>query len=157
MSRHWSGIAEVKAANAALGHGWFEPSSMGWFETKIETNVQRGRYFVTSEQPPSGPRTFSVREIDDEGRVTTVGEFGGHATRRDAFRALLDAADAAEGPCGHGEIVADPEIEGWENPTEPAVIILRCTDCQRAARVTVEDVALLPWSDDPFGDPEGVG
>lgn len=55
--------------------------------------------------------------------------------------------------CGHGELVADPEVEGWENPTEPAVIILHCPDCGKNARVVVEDVALLDWVDDYHGDP----
>lgn len=53
--------------------------------------------------------------------------------------------------CGHTEITADPEVEGWENVTEPVVVILHCHACGKAARVTVEDVALLPWTDDPWG------
>ena len=56
-------------------------------------------------------------------------------------------------PCGHGDIIAQTEVEGWENPTEPAQIILHCLDCNRSARVIVEDVALLDWMDDPFADP----
>lgn len=55
--------------------------------------------------------------------------------------------------CGHAEIVADPEIEGWEDPTEPVVVILRCTECKQNARAVVEDVALLQWTDDHWGDP----
>lgn len=55
--------------------------------------------------------------------------------------------------CGHAELVAEPEIEGWENPTEPVQIILRCPDCKQNARVVVDDVSLLPWTFDPWGDP----
>lgn len=55
--------------------------------------------------------------------------------------------------CGHAELVAEPEIEGWENPTEPVQIILRCPECKQNARVVVDDVSLLPWTFDPWGDP----
>lgn len=55
--------------------------------------------------------------------------------------------------CGHTNLVADPEVEGWENPTEPVQIILRCPDCKKNARVVIEDVALLDWVDDYWGDP----
>jgi hypothetical protein len=55
-------------------------------------------------------------------------------------------------PCGHEDLVADPEIEGWENPTEPVQIILRCPTCKMNARVVVEDVALLNWTSDYYAD-----
>lgn len=56
--------------------------------------------------------------------------------------------------CGHGDIIAQTEIEGWENPTEPAQVILHCLECTKSARVVIEDVALLQWTDDPFGEGE---
>lgn len=80
---------------------------------------------------------------------------GGNATTKVLWFCKPEHRDEWEKAqeCGHAEIVAEPEIEGWENPTEPVQIILRCTDCKQNTRVVVDDVALLQWTFDPWGDP----
>lgn len=70
-----SSIADLRRLNEQNGGCWFEPATMRFFGTRIESGIIRGRYFITSEQPPHGSRKFSVRSFDESGDVDTVGEF----------------------------------------------------------------------------------
>ena len=65
---------EVKEANKAIGNKWFEPGAMRFFGTRIETGIIKGQYFITSEQPPHGGRTYNVRLIKDSGDIDTVND-----------------------------------------------------------------------------------
>jgi hypothetical protein len=69
-------IAELKSLNEQNGGCWFKPAEMRFFGTRIETGIIKGKYFISSEQPPYGPRNYSIRTFDDAGSVDTVGEFG---------------------------------------------------------------------------------
>jgi len=64
-------IDDVKHANQAIGHHWFDRDAMAFFKTKYESDIIRGRFFVTSEQPPHGPREFRVRMAADDGKITS--------------------------------------------------------------------------------------
>lgn len=83
-------IAQIKDANARLGHYFFEPSSMRFFASRIASNtVYGGRYFITSEQfmPSEGraaARKFTIREASADGSVKTLGEFQGYTTLQEA-------------------------------------------------------------------------
>lgn len=85
-----STIAEVKALNERNGGCWFQPAEMRFFGTRIESGVIAGQYFVSSEQPPHGPRQYSVRSFDEKGSVDTVGEFCGYDTKAAAMAALRE-------------------------------------------------------------------
>jgi hypothetical protein len=86
--KRWKSLHEIRKANESIGHHWFEPDTMRFFDSKIETGVIGGRYFVTSERPdPDTPRRYSVRMVQDDGSIDTVGEFRAHATFGDAERA----------------------------------------------------------------------
>lgn len=65
-------IAEIRRKNQSIGHHWFDRSTIEFFKTRFESDVLAGRFFVTSEQPPSGPREFSVRRANDDGTVSTI-------------------------------------------------------------------------------------
>lgn len=81
-------ISELRALAKENGSHWFDASSMRFFGTKIESDVVRGNYFVTSEQPPHGPRKFTLRSFDNEARIGTIGEFCSFPTKRDAIAAI---------------------------------------------------------------------
>lgn len=81
-------IAGLKALNAQNGMCWFEKSTMRFFGTRIESGVIRGKYFITSEQPPHGSRKFTVRSFNDQGDVYTVGEFCTYSNKREAIAAI---------------------------------------------------------------------
>lgn len=85
----FSSMAEVKAANKALGHYWFSPSTMKFFKTKIETSLIRGRYFITSEMNFNNTgREYTIREASSNGAINTIGEFQKYKTLKAAKAAL---------------------------------------------------------------------
>lgn len=84
-SRVVTTIRELAALNHENGGHWFDKSSMRFFGTSFESGIIRGKYFVTSEKPPHGPRKYTVRSFDDKGNVHTVGDFCGYGTRAEAM------------------------------------------------------------------------
>ena len=86
--QHYTNLADVKATNRLAGQHWFDPESMEFFKSKIETELIDGRYFISSEQSPWGPRAYSIRIADENGEIDTVGEFMGHETLKLAKLAL---------------------------------------------------------------------
>lgn len=64
-------MADVRAANKALGRHFFDAKTMKFFGSKIESGLLKNRYFITSEQPPHGPREFKVREAIGNGEIQT--------------------------------------------------------------------------------------
>jgi len=80
-------LADVKEANHAAGHHFFERGALRFFNSRMESGLLRGKYFVTSEQGPHGPRMFTIREARPDGSIKTVGPFM-------AFRFKEDAKDA---------------------------------------------------------------
>lgn len=88
QKRQIKSIQELKALAHENGSHWFDKSSMRYFGTRIESGILFGRYFITSEQPPNGPRRFSVRTFDSEADIETVGEFASMRSRGEAMQFL---------------------------------------------------------------------
>ncbi len=82
-------IDEVKDLNQKSGHYFFSKDTMKFFESKIETDLIGGRYFVTSESSSfdDRDRKFTIREALPNGDIKTVGEFGGYKSRHRAKQA----------------------------------------------------------------------
>lgn len=76
-------MADIRSANKAAGHHWFDPSSMRFFNTIVSRSVYQGPggvFFVSSEQfvgsQGADPRKYTVRTFDPaNGHVGTLGEF----------------------------------------------------------------------------------
>ena len=95
-------MADVRSANAAAGHHWFDPATLRFFRSRVGRTLYAGRYFITSEQmSPSYdrstdtwhyfPRRWSIRIANDDGSIDTVGEFDqyeSYAQARAAIRKL---------------------------------------------------------------------
>lgn len=94
-------MSNVRDHARRVGSNWFSEGSMRWFGSRIAqwgfaTDDGTRVYFVSSERDTSphpawnGERRWSVRVADmtgsDRGCIDTVGEFGGHRTRRAASR-----------------------------------------------------------------------
>lgn len=65
---------------------WFSPASMRFFGTRI-ANIFTDEYaptvvFTTSEQPPHGPRKYSVRIMGEDGQIETFGPFAEMSSAR---------------------------------------------------------------------------
>jgi hypothetical protein len=83
-------VADVKRANAAIGHHYFDRETLRFFGSRVGSTVYGGRYFVTSERDEAissrfpaawnGERRYTVREAADDGSISTVGAFGAYRT-----------------------------------------------------------------------------
>lgn len=68
-------MKSVRKANKSIGHFFFDRNNMKFWDTKVETPLYRGRYFVTSEaqRPPKEGRGYQVHEVLDSGVILNVG------------------------------------------------------------------------------------
>jgi hypothetical protein len=95
-------IDEIRRRNWAIGGHWFDPDTMRFFGTRVHEQVYGDGFFVTSERDGYGPhnawggaRRFTVRRAGADGHITTVGEFGGYASRTGAHAAARRYAEEA--------------------------------------------------------------
>ncbi len=86
-------MADVRAANAKVGGHWFDRGALRFFNSKLESKLIGGRFFVTSERMElSYPKKYTVRRAEPNGDIETVGEFQGYHYRSDALQAARLAA-----------------------------------------------------------------
>ena len=67
----------LKHFNRSQGYHFFEPRTLAFFRSRVQTRPPyAGRVFVTSEAKGWGsPRLYTVRMIQDNGRIKTIGNF----------------------------------------------------------------------------------
>jgi len=68
-------MADVVAANRAIGHHFFDLNTMRCFHSRIESRLIAGKLFITSEKGPEEIRKYTVREAQPDGTIDTVGDF----------------------------------------------------------------------------------
>ena len=78
-------INEIIALNKRAGNHFFSKESMRFFSSRVHSEVYNGRFFVTSEKFDwKSPRLYTVRKIESDGSITTIGDFQGFDTRSKA-------------------------------------------------------------------------
>lgn len=82
QNKKFEDIYEVMQENPT----WFSPDTMEFFESKIESELIDGNYFVSSEKTGfrETRRAFSVRMATEDG-IHTVGGFQRFKTKRSAL------------------------------------------------------------------------
>lgn len=93
MSDTTSPFATMRDVKHAVANGpsphWFSSETMRFFNSKVETALYRGRWFITSEDNfDRSQRMYSVRYAEDNGDITTIGEFAGYLTHKEALDAM---------------------------------------------------------------------
>ena len=83
-------IQQIKDANKAIGHHWFDAGTLRFFNSRVSGPVI-GNMFVSSEKGPDEIRRYTIRECTN-GVINTVGEFQAYATKAQALRALRTIA-----------------------------------------------------------------
>ena len=86
----FNSIAEVKAANKAAGKHFFDRKTMKFFNTKIETGVLKGRFFITSEIDPFDVKRYSLRMAADNGAIRTINRHHSFKTKGQAKEFLSE-------------------------------------------------------------------
>lgn len=87
MPYHWRMYMLINH-NKNTGHHFFDAATMRGFHSRVQTiPPYRGRVFVTSEKFSwNSPRRYSVREVQPDGRIETIGGFGAFTSRQSAHR-----------------------------------------------------------------------
>ena len=97
MNTYFKSITAIEAANKKLGHYWFQKEAVSFFNSKIESGVVNGHFFVHSSQftgsdGQSFPRQYKVAFVLSNGIIETVGL--DHKTRDEAVAWLEDHVDS---------------------------------------------------------------
>jgi hypothetical protein len=82
-------MEDVIRANTEIGEHWFEPATMRFFKTRIESRLIAGHRFITSEKGPDEVRRYTIRDARPDGSIDTVGEFQGYRTLAQAKKDVL--------------------------------------------------------------------
>lgn len=81
-------IEQIKTANAAAGHHFFDRDTLRFFRSRIGSRTYVGRdgciYFVTSERQLGRARRYTVRVTVDGRNIGSVPEFQAFANARTA-------------------------------------------------------------------------
>jgi hypothetical protein len=91
----YNSMTDVRRANANRGHHWFDPETLQFFRSRVGRTLYGGRYFISSEQNKGYypeyycyPRMYTVRVVNADGSIDTVGEFQAYETRAQAIAAI---------------------------------------------------------------------
>lgn len=78
-------LSEFKALNKQVGNHFFDRDAMRFFNSRIESGLLKGKFFITSESDMRNTtRFFNVREAKPDGSVKTAIPFN---TLRSKFSA----------------------------------------------------------------------
>lgn len=83
-------VKEVRIANNSIGHHWFTPASMRFFNSQVtgSDKLINKRFFISSEQFDfNSDRMFTIRLVKPNGEVETYGEFQAYKTKKEAITA----------------------------------------------------------------------
>ena len=83
-------MEQVKENNKKAGRYYFSPDTMRFFKSRIESELFKQKYFITSEQHGDwSPRLFSIREYDPKThKISTVGDFQRYKSKEKAIQII---------------------------------------------------------------------
>lgn len=82
-------LLEFMKLNASKGYHWFESGTIEFFGSRISNWDENSGLFITSEQPPHGDRSYTIRQANFEtGQVSTIGEFCQYDSKASALAAM---------------------------------------------------------------------
>lgn len=82
-------LAEFKAEYNKTGMHFFDRKTMKFFNSRIESGILKGKYFITSESDMNNEnRFFNLREIQPDLQIRTIGEFNTMKTKEQAKNRL---------------------------------------------------------------------
>lgn len=84
-------IENLKRLNKQNGMFWFSPDTMRFFNSKIESGIIKGEYFISSERrPDESKRRYTVRKVNwENGDIETFSDFMQFSTA-DTARNFID-------------------------------------------------------------------
>lgn len=84
INHKFNNIDQVERLNEFTGRHFFSEGALKFFSGKIYPTIFRGRFFVTSEKPPHGSRSYTVRMAQVDGGVETILDHCGFSSKKSA-------------------------------------------------------------------------
>src|SRR6185295_5755162 len=86
----FTNMSELREKNKAIGHKFFDRDMMKSFNSKIETALYRGRWFIMSEKgrEQNAKRKYKLWEAHPSGEIVTTGDASGYLDIDSAKKAL---------------------------------------------------------------------
>ena len=79
-------MGDVRCLNKEKGRFFFSPDTLKFFDSQIESGLIKNKFFVTSEKPPHGGRSYTIRKFDrNTGAILKGSEFGEFSTKEKAI------------------------------------------------------------------------
>lgn len=154
-------IDQIQAHNHAIGHHWFSPKTMAFFNCRVMKDLHLGAFFISSESDTYSTtepvRLYTLRVAKGCGCIDTVGNFQAFATLSDARRhlyALTPADLERERECHeHGTTANDynTAAPALDVPASPSVVLM--TGAELARRYGVSQPTILNWETRHAGFP----
>lgn len=74
---HFESIEEIEEKNREIGHFFFTEDTKEFFNSRIETEVIDGKYFITSERHErQDQRRYTIRKAEEDGSISTISSKG---------------------------------------------------------------------------------
>jgi hypothetical protein len=90
MRSTYTTIDQIKADNKAIGHHWFSPDTMRFFNSRVCSTVYQGHLFISSERfDETTPRLYGVRACV-EGKIYTLAKDFSSLEKAELYAARCD-------------------------------------------------------------------
>ena len=78
-------IEQIIQENRQAGYHFFDQDTKRFFRSYVYYPVYGDRFFITRETDPTANTAYTIRNFNnDTGKISTVGNFMGHATYHEA-------------------------------------------------------------------------
>lgn len=144
-------LGEVERLNASAGQHFFDRETLAFFKSRIcqDYELMFRRFFLTTEKDGSNPRRASIRFVEDDGSIQSVGDF-------QQFKSPAAAATALEKAIAEGVEVRNDPYPDVTDPTSPEQFNWRCYvgELPIGPRTSKSDAELQAlWLGAPVGEP----
>jgi hypothetical protein len=90
----FNNMSELRAKNKQLGHQFFSREMMRQFNSKVETALFRGRWFIMSDKgrEQTAKRKYKLWEARSSGEIVSAGDAAGYNdidTAKQALKAII--------------------------------------------------------------------
>ena len=89
--KQYTNIIQIISEAEKAGSHFFSKATVGWFSSRIHSEIYGGCYFITSERDcyrNSNPRFYTIRKYEGGLGIETVGKFCQYSTKAQAVSAV---------------------------------------------------------------------
>lgn len=106
-------VEEIKRASYDAGYHFFDEDTMRYFKSRVLDDIFGGNVFITSEKKSDDPRHYTIRQMQKDASIETIGEYDQFNTAAVAKKYAQRFADGETFiTVSMGSVNAKPYISG---------------------------------------------